>query len=373
MAKSSVYKYFIIIAILFFFLNFFVLNIVNRLAVMGLFLVLLSITFFLFNYQKDNFDSKKSLMITMGLFALAQITLYYLTGFIDGFANNAIKINIKTILTIIIPIMVSISSIEIIRYLVSQKFEKDKTFEIFTIILFVLMDILLFHPTPNLLNLDSLLEFIGITMFPSIVYNSVFNKLTIKYGYKPILVYRIIIVLSYYILPVIPNTYVLFRSIGRIIIPLLIYLIISYMYDRIEFEEVFVRKKRLNVVSIIMIFLTLIFAGLVSCKFQYGLLTVGSSSMNKTIKTGDIVIFEKYNNQDLNIGDIIIFKMGKRSIIHRIVEIGILNNDYIFITKGDSNKNRDSSYRNKDDILGVVHKKIKYLGYPSIWIRDLFN
>ena len=145
------------------------------------------------------------------------------------------------------------------------------------------------------------------------------------------------------------------------------------MYDRVEFENVFVKKKEFNVSSIICIIIVIIFAGLISCKFKYGMLTVGSQSMSGTVEVGDVVLFEKYNNQDINIGDIIIFKMGNRNIIHRVTEVIIFNDDYIYVTKGDSNKYKDPSYRYKKDILGIVHAKIKYLGFPSIWLNNLFN
>ena len=151
------------------------------------------------------------------------------------------------------------------------------------------------------------------------------------------------------------------------------FLTISYMYDRIEFQEVFTKKNGFNFFSLIILILVFIFAGLISCKFKYGILTVGSESMSGTVEVGDVIFFQKYNNEDINIGDIIIYKKGDKNIIHRVVEIGILNDDYIYVTKGDNNQYKDPKYRYKKDIVGIVHHRIKYLGYPSIWIRNLFN
>lgn len=94
--------------------------------------------------------------------------------------------------------------------------------------------------------------------------------------------------------------------------------------------------------------------------------------MSGTVEVGDVVFFERYSDQEIDVGDIIIFDLNGRNIIHRVDEIGIFNDEYIYITKGDQNKNEDPGYRRTEDILGVVHAKIKYLGFPSIWLRKLF-
>ena len=115
------------------------------------------------------------------------------------------------------------------------------------------------------------------------------------------------------------------------------------------------------------------FACLISCKFTYGLMTIGSGSMTGTINIGDAVYFEKYTNQDLNMNDIIIYRRNNKNIVHRIVEIGIFNGSYVYVTKGDNNQNVDDGYVYQSDVVGIVKQKIKYIGYPSVWLKNIFK
>ena len=33
----------------------------------------------------------------------------------------------------------------------------------------------------------------------------------------------------------------------------------------------------------------------------------------------------------------------------------------------------DDGYRTKDSIMGITNFKIKYIGYPTLWLRDIFE
>ena len=61
------------------------------------------------------------------------------------------------------------------------------------------------------------------------------------------------------------------------------------------------------------------------------------------------------------------------STIHRVVEIKNINGEVRYFTKGDANKSYDGGYRTEADINGLVKLKIKYIGWPTLWLRRLFN
>ncbi len=112
---------------------------------------------------------------------------------------------------------------------------------------------------------------------------------------------------------------------------------------------------------------------------------VRGSSMYPLLREGDIVFSYKPKPDQIKEGDIIIYEsiVHNRLIIHRVVEVRIINNNYYYQTKGDNNFDRD--YREftgpgragipYDRVKGVVISidktifKIPYLGYLSIW-RD---
>ena len=370
--RDLAYIYFTFV-IVFLLLNLLVLNISAKLQLLPIFIIIFLLSFIFFKFRKDKTYARIQVTITMLLIGIVQIVLYLLTGFLEGFSKNAISMSFNRFLTVILPIILILAVIELLRYMISVKFEKNNLIRILSITMFVLFDVTLFGSNVSFNSLDSLLEFLGITFFPSLVSNIVFDDMVVKYGYKPILVYRLLTTLCYYMLPIVPNMYILFRAIARIVIPLIFYFILSYMYDRVTFQEVLKVKPKISISSIIILILVIIMAGLISCEFRYGILTIGSGSMTGTLNKGDIAFFEKFNGQELEIGDIIIFKRGKRNIVHRITQVGIFNDEYVYITKGDKNKVEDNGYVYQKDIQGIVNYRIKYIGYPSIWIRNLFN
>lgn len=370
--RDSAYIYFAFV-IVFLLLNLLVLNISAKLQLLPIFIIIFLLSFIFFKFRKDKTYARIQVTITMLLIGIVQIVLYLLTGFLEGFSKNAISMSFNRFLTVILPIILILVVIELLRYMISVKFEKNNLIRILSITMFVLFDVTLFGSNVNFNSLDSVLEFLGITFFPSLVSNIVFDDMVVKYGYKPIIVYRLLTTLCYYMLPIVPNMYILFRAIARIVIPLIFYFILSYMYDRVTFQEALKVKPKISISSIIILILVIIMAGLISCEFRYGILTIGSGSMTGTLNKGDIAFFEKFNGQELEIGDIIIFKRGKRNIVHRITQVGLFNDEYVYITKGDKNKVEDNGYVYQKDIQGIVHYRIKYIGYPSIWIRNLFN
>ena len=95
--------------------------------------------------------------------------------------------------------------------------------------------------------------------------------------------------------------------------------------------------------------------------------------MTGAINKGDAVIFEKYNSQNIKEGQVIIFDYNGIKTIHRVEEIKKVNNINRYYTKGDANKNRDEGYITDEKVYGLVKLKVKYIGYPTLWIRKLFS
>jgi len=102
------------------------------------------------------------------------------------------------------------------------------------------------------------------------------------------------------------------------------------------------------------------------------MLVIGSESMTGEYNKGDAVLYEDYDDQTVKVGDVLVFKKGNSRIIHRVVEIERINGQNRYYTKGDANEDRDSGYITDESIIGVANVKIPYLGYPTIWLRDLF-
>ena len=95
--------------------------------------------------------------------------------------------------------------------------------------------------------------------------------------------------------------------------------------------------------------------------------------MTGALNKGDAIVYESYEKQAINEGDVLIFNKDKIRIIHRVIEIKEINGQKRYFTKGDANQKVDDGYITEKDIIGISLFKIKYIGYPSIWVNDIFS
>lgn len=98
-------------------------------------------------------------------------------------------------------------------------------------------------------------------------------------------------------------------------------------------------------------------------------IAIASGSMEKELYVGDVVIVKKCNANDIVNGDIIQYQMKGYTVIHRVIEKKQKNGEYYFTTKGDNNPSEDKKSVKEDQVLGKVIFKVKYLGYPAIWLN----
>ena len=111
---------------------------------------------------------------------------------------------------------------------------------------------------------------------------------------------------------------------------------------------------------------------LVSCKFYAGVLVIGSDSMVGELNKGD-VIFYVADKDKINKNDIIVFTRDDTRIVHRVVNKVNINDQDRYYTKGDANAMIDDFYVVKDNLMGKVLFKIKYIGKPTLWLRKVFD
>lgn len=372
-----------IIELLLIFILFFTLfapNIITRIILSIIMLVYAIITSKLLKSRKNKSIYKKQVIILMTIFALVYIGIFYLMGLYFGFQQSKILLSVWSILNYIIPLAVIIISSEIVRNVLLQQDViiriKSKKFNLsiaLTYIAMVLIDLVVYIDVYNLNNLDEFLTALGFVLFASLSSNLLYNYISVRYNTKGIIVYKLITTLYMYIIPIVPNVYIFFKSFLRMINPYIIYIIIERLYSDAKFTNSYNERKK-NIISNTILFIIMILSVmLISCKFHYGILVIGSHSMTGTLNKGDAVVFEKYTNQDIQKGQVIIFDYNGIQTVHRVDDIKIVNDEYRYYTKGDANSKRDDGYITNDKIYGLVNLKVKYIGYPTLWVRELFN
>ena len=363
--------------ILIFFLSIFVKNIFNN-YIMSIFLSLVSLTIVLImGYEKDKNIFKKKIVFFVIFYSIIFLIFYYLLGIFVGYAYTGYSHTIMRLSKNIFPVILVIISSEYLRYLISVKGGKNNIIFITTVIVFVLIDIVLNLRYYDINKINKFLELLTYIILPSIFKNVMLTSFACKYGFVQNIVYKFILELYIYIIPIVPAAGIYIDSIVFMIYPMLLRSNINYRFQKDEKKDFKEKKTIKSIFSIFLIIVALIMVMLVSNLFRFWLAVVASGSMEPTIKIGDIVIIDKSYKKRLNelkVGDILVFKNNNKIYTHRIIEIREKSGRYIINTKGDRKENAiDNWIATNDNIVGVVKFKIKYIGYPTVWLSRIME
>jgi len=102
------------------------------------------------------------------------------------------------------------------------------------------------------------------------------------------------------------------------------------------------------------------------------LVVVTSESMVPTLQPGDLLILQGRTAEEIQVGDIIVYEDSwyiDAPIVHRVVDIDIIADEYHFITRGDANPHNDPGDRTIDEIVGVMVLRVPLLGNVSMFLR----
>jgi len=359
----------ILCVILFFAL--FVPNMFTRVAVAVILTIYMMITRKIL--QKRNMLSIYHIQATvlMLLLGIVYLVIFYLMGLYFGYYNATIKLSVSSIINTILPLTIIITTSEVIRSIFLAN--KSIVSKILIIISMVLADLAIYTNIYKITTLNGFVDIMSFTVFAAISCNLLYNYISIRFGSKPVIVFRLITVLYAYIIPIIPNIYIFFRSFLRIVYPYIIYLILEQCYSKDNFVVATKDKKKNIIITVILSIIMILIIMLISCKFKYGMLVIATESMTGTINKGDAVIFESYDEQKISEGQVIIYERNGIQIVHRVTEMEQVNGETRYYTKGDANQQVDKGYVTDKEIVGISKFRIMYIGYPTIWLRDIFT
>ena len=374
MKKEKIKLYTIqITLILFLLLAMFLGNVFTRQIISVVLLVFMIISLVLIKTNTVKPLDGKQVTILFGAFGTIYIAIIYILGIFTGFYNSTVKLSAWSILNYIIPYTVIIISSEIMRRTLLLK--EDKVTSILITISMVLLDVILWTNIYELKTIKDFFTLIAFIIFSSVANNLLYNYIIMRYkDARPIIIYRMITTLYIYIIPITPDTYIFLESILRIIVPYIIYVIIEGLHSKNN--QIISTKQKIKeiIISIILCIIVALIVMLVSCRFRFGALTIGSGSMTGTINKGDIIIYEKYKeNENVKTGDIIVFTSDDTRIVHRVTEQRNLGDEIRYYTKGDANEQEDQGYRLRTDVVGKVKFRIPYIGYLTLLINDMFE
>ena len=328
-------------------------------------LILLLVTYKLLGYRKTiNNDNNKKIIKNVVIKLLLFFLFYYVIGFITGFLKNSYSTNIIDIIKNSIFILVIYICIELFRYMFISSNKDDKKYISLLTIVLIIFDTNLLIRFNTFNNIETIFSFITLSFLPTILNNVVLSYLTYtSNNFKASMIYRLVMELYIYIVPVVPDINDHINSLLLLLLPFSILISTSKVFVIKEEKPKKVKKSDYIFLGIIFILVLLIFG-----IGPFKMIGIETASMSPNYNIGDAVIINKYvDKNNLKENDVIAYyDENNKIIVHRIVKV---NSDKTYITKGDMNNTSDNKYVKPDKVYGKVIFRIPYIAYPAVKLK----
>lgn len=373
---KSIYKFELIIVLLITLLFFIQDDIYKYLLSIIGFGILLFVATLVYKKKKDtNFFRGSASRIVFAIIVF-YFLIIYLLGLLVGFNKTLFSTIPSRWIQGLIPIAVITIITEKLRFILIKNNIAEKKGIYGITILMMLFNIFLRANVYGLTDPYLIFVLICTIIMPIIAQELLSTHMVLNYGYIPTVEYKLIMNLYIYILPIFPTLGDYLYSAVNIVIPFTIYVVLK-KYIKTD-EDIRKENQKLTglntgfiTIPIIIVLLTIII--LVSGIFGYKMIAIGSNSMTPVYEKGDAIIYEKVDTNDIEEGDIIVFEKNKILVSHRVIKIKEDFTKRYFYTKGDANNTPDNDYTNEEDVRGVVKRVVKYIGYPTVWINEIFR
>ncbi len=350
-----------------------VVNLINPLILILLFVyALFGIKTFKQRIKQET-NKLQTIFIIITIYLMIYFSLGLITGYGRSIYNHSILGYIQNIWIYIVPII----CIEYLMH-IFVKNNNSNWFFILNIIIFSLYDIPIYTFIKSEYNLEELFTHICSIVMPALATNTVLIYLNKTSGYKSTLTYLIPQKIFMIVLPLLPNLDWYYVAVTGTLIPFITYISIKSIQDKITN---LIPKRNLRKQSYIRyvptIFIIISLLCFLTGIFKYEPIAILSNSMHPLYNRGDVIIIEKINDTALNNlkeQDIIDYNLNGIYVAHRIVSVEKHNDGTVlYTTKGDNNNVIDKEKVSPSQIKGVVRFTVSKIGYPSVWLSELFN
>lgn len=305
----------------------------------------------------------------MGVVALVCVMAYYLMGAFFGFYQSLTPLSFSSVWKNILPILVAVLATEQLRLVLLA--QESRVASVLMYACGVLSEVALVAGFSTVYHFNSFMDAVGQVLLPALLAHGLYHYLAVRYGMWSVAVYRLVMLLYPYVIPYVPAVPDALTAFLKILMPIAIYAFIGILYEKKQKRALQRSGKWQYAVTAIALVLGLCLIMLVSGHFRYGVLVIATGSMQGELNKGDAAFYERYEDQTVQKGQIIVFEKNDVKVVHRVVDVQHINGVTQYITKGDNNNVEDDGYITNADIIGLVGAKLPYVGYPTIWLRNI--
>ena len=355
------------------FVNSFVFDILSKYKMVIFLLLIIFLFWKICGIEKDKHRFVKDIILDVIIFLFIFFIVFYLSGLIIGFTRPGNYYTLGGLKNYILPTILTVILKEYFRYVTICKAEGSKLAIVVSVLLFIFIDVTQVIRVSNFATPLDTFNFVSITLLPAISSNIALTYIANIVGYKPNIIYSLVMHLYRYLLPLIPNPSPYIYSIIMLVVPVLLAADVYRFNNKYKDKELTrdYKKKKLSGL-ILLVIPTIVLTYFISGYFRYHAIVVASGSMMPTIYKGDVVIIdrEKIDYNSLKEGEVLAFYHDNKIIVHRLIRVYEHNGEFILYTKGDNNDFEDDFITPKD-VYGVVRYKIPYIGLLTVWINKL--
>lgn len=323
-----------------------------------------------YNRYLDQYDKVQTTFIVV----VAYLMVYFILGLFVGYQYNAYSMTPKGLLHNTIMFMPIIIFQEYIRQALVSYSNGESKWIAFITILFILININFNSLSSDFRNAEAGFKFVCSDMLPLIARNFVFTYLAYISSCKTTIIYRMLTTGASIYLPILPNLNWFYTGLFGILVPMILYVLVNYSQAKLERKLSWRDEKNSRPITYVPILVIgFLVVGFVIGLFKYQPVAVVSDSMLPVFARGDMIIVEKFNQEDvenIKVDDIIKFAVDNYYVIHRVHDIEKTDDGIQFITKGDNNNAPDSKPVKPEQIQSIYRTHVKFLGFPSVWLSE---
>ena len=313
-------------------------------------------------------NKREVLMLTTIVAALYVILMLIAGTFVTSY-KNPYFVNVESLLEVIIPSVVVIVTSEVVRYVLLA--QKNKFASVISWLICVIAEVLMFSGIADFESFNHFMDLVGMTLFPAVSSNVYYHYIAKRFGTLPNMSFRLICALYVYFIPVYSEIPSALHACIKILLPLFMLALTSALFEKKKRNAIVKGKKASLISMVVAVVVVVSTAMLISCQFRFGAMVIATESMTGEINKGDMIIYERYDKQPIKEGQVIVFLQNENKIIHRVVRIENISGEVRYYTKGDANDSEDFGYRTESDIVGLTDIKVAYVGFPTLWLREL--
>lgn len=326
------------------------------------------------NYH-GRFRNNKDNAKTMIIMAILYIIVFSLSGLVIGFSYSIYSHHILAILKNLYQIVLIVILTEYLRSYVINLNPKSKIAIVSTTVIFILLEINYSVLFAKFADTKDTFEYVSSIILPLIFSGVLYSKLALMGGYRLTIPYRFIITIFMILTPIVPAFDWFLTGMFGIIYPVVVFIVMK-KYSKKPTSIRREHKKSTSVFYYIALFIMLMFILFVYGLFENKPIVVLSNSMVPVFSKGDVVVYRTPDEEEKNKlenGTIVVYNKDNQFVIHRIVRTIKRMGETMYITKGDANKSDDFAPVKKEEIVGIYSTSVKYIGYPSLWLNEIFN